>query len=101
MNGSNDDLKRTVDGVPVKRGDRVWIDHGYGLVTTKKLDKTDLGFWWDRRSTEIYSTEAAALAAAIEGRKKALVRARRDAKAAEKSIARLRGRLARVAIGEP
>ena len=85
----------TVDGLSVRVGMQVWFVHPWGLLTKKKLDKTDLGAWWSTRTKgRIYSTERAAIEAAIVKRRADLTRAKREASAAMKAIAKLQARLA-------
>lgn len=87
------DGKMTVDGVPVKVGDRVWRVHACG-VRLCTLHKHHLGAWWDSMVKEqIYSTERAALAGAIEAEKEALKRTNRNARRALKAIERWTARL--------
>ena len=83
----------TVDGVPVKLGDRVWFWHCC-RVYQRALHRTDLGMWWEpKTSNQIYSTERAALDAAITDERIALNRAKRDVLRTSRSIERLSARL--------
>jgi hypothetical protein len=84
--------RRTVDGLLVKVGDTVWHDGNVG-VRTCKLAKHHLGMWWPWFGQRIYSTERAALTAAIEREKKALKKAKQQERRATKSIERLTARL--------
>jgi hypothetical protein len=86
--------QRTVDGVPVQIGDRVWFAR-CDRVTHRALDKTDLGMWWTTMtSKQIYSTEQAALAALLEHERQQLREARQEVRRAAKAIERLTARLA-------
>jgi hypothetical protein len=72
---------RTVDGVPVKLGDRVWFWRGWGSPNRRALNKVDLGMWWvHMTSKQIYSTERAALDAAIADERDNLKKARQRAR---------------------
>lgn len=87
--------QRTVDGVPVKVGDSVWrADARIATVTRCRLYAHHLGSWWGSVSKKIYSTEGAALIAAIASQKKARSKARREIRRATKAIERLAARLA-------
>lgn len=89
--------RRTVDGIPVKLGDQVWFWRGYGSPRLRKLDKTDLGMWWaSMTSKAIYSTERAALDAALEDERRALKKAKQQASTASLAIERLTKRRAEV-----
>lgn len=88
---------RTVDGVPVKLGDRVWRWMGWGAPRLRRLDKTDLGMWWLHMiSKQIYSTERAALDAAIADRRRDLAKARGQVRGAAGSLKRLTDRRRRL-----
>lgn len=86
---------RAVDGVPVKVGDVVWRADVNG-VRQCKVAKHHLASWWEWWSKQIYSTERAAVVDAIETEKKALGKARAEARRATKAIERLATRLARI-----
>jgi hypothetical protein len=86
--------RATVDGVPVKVGDVVWrADAHIATVTSCRLYAHHLGMWWQTTSKEIYSTERAALAAAIKlqkiARSKAQSAERRAARAIERFVVRM------------
>ena len=84
--------RRTVDGLPVRIGDVVWQASGPS-VRTCRLSKYHLGMWWQWMGREIYSTEGAALAAAIENEERALGRAKREVARATRALKRLTARL--------
>lgn len=84
----------TVDGLPVRVGMHVWFVHPWGRLTKKKLDKTDLGAWWSSRTKDrIYSTERAAVKAAIVKRRADISHAKREIKLAMRALATLQARL--------
>lgn len=86
--------QRTVDGVPVKLGDRVWFWPGWGNVRQRALNKTDLGMWWTHMTSKrIYSTERAALEAALVGEREALRKAKQRVRRASGAVERLKDRL--------
>lgn len=91
----SDDIKRTVDGVPVKLGDHVWRWRGWGNPQRRKLDKVDLGMWWEMVRKQIYSTERAALEAAISEQLANLKKIDNKARATRNAIERLAERLAK------
>jgi hypothetical protein len=82
-----------VDGIPVTVGSVAWRDGNVG-VRRCKLEKHHLGMWWSWLQKEIYSTERAALVGAIDRERADLKKARRKVRSADKTIARLRARLA-------
>jgi uncharacterized protein YukE len=83
--------RRTVDGISVKVGDTVFRADTYtASVTSCKLYKHHFGMWWERLSVEAYSTEQAAILGAIGNQKKALAKARKEVRHANKAIERLR-----------
>jgi hypothetical protein len=80
--------RKTVDGVPVKVGDRVWFIRA-GRITKRALDKTDLGMWWETITRKtIYSTQQAALDGAIAEEMESLRKARQEVRRATKAIER-------------
>jgi len=84
----------TVDGIPVKVGDIVWrVDRYIAAVTSCRLYGHHLGMWWDQLSTQIYSTERAALSAAIKAQKIARSKAVSAERKAVRGIERLTARL--------
>lgn len=92
--------RQTVDGVPVKVGDLVWSWRGHGSPRRKVATKVDLGPWWESMTSRwFFSTERAALEAAVEDQQEALAKAKRDARRAEAGIKRHRARLAEMAGG--
>jgi hypothetical protein len=84
--------RKTVDGFPVRTGDTVWHVSGPS-VRTCRLSKHHLGMWWQWMGKEIYSTEGAALASAIENEKRALDKAKREVRRATRSLKRPIARL--------
>lgn len=91
------DERKTVDGFPVKVGDRVWTAHPWGLVKLTTMQKHHLGMWWDSMvSKQIYSTESAALDAAIATKKAELKKAKQEIRSAAKAIERLTERKQRI-----
>jgi hypothetical protein len=90
----SDEIKVTVDGVPVKLGDLVWRWQGWGNPKLRKLDKVDLGMWWQMMRKQIYSTEQAVLEVAIAEQRIAMVKAAGKLRATRKAIERLTARLA-------
>lgn len=81
---------RTVDGVPIKLGDRVWFARPGSRVTHRAINKVDLGMWWEAlTSKQAYSTERAALTALLAHERRALGKARDEARRATRSIGRL------------
>jgi hypothetical protein len=89
------DERRTVDGTAVKKGDRVWRTYCAG-VTSRVLTKSCLGNWtWQWLGKELYSTESAALSAALAVSKKDLAKAKTAVRRATKAIERLTARLGR------
>jgi HAMP domain-containing protein len=89
----SDEIKVTVDGVPVKFGDRVWRWQGWGNPKLRKLNKVDLGMWWEMMRKQIYSTEQAALEAAVAEQRIAMVKAAGRLRATRKAIERFAARL--------
>lgn len=90
------DDQKTVDGVPVKVGDMVWFWIA-GRIIQRNLTRTDLGYWWEHRTKpRIYSTERAAVGAALVERCYSYKRAMQDRLRAIKSIERLSARLEKI-----
>lgn len=86
--------RRTVDGVPVAVGDRVWrVDPYVARVTCCRLYRHHLGMWWETTSKEIYSTERAAVAAAIKNQRRELGKSRREVRRAIVAVEKLTARL--------
>ena len=83
---------RTVDGKIVKIGDTAWRTDGC-TVRACALQKHHLGMWWSWLSKCIYSTEAAALRAAIDNNKADLKKAQREQRRARGAIDRFSARL--------
>lgn len=88
----------TTDGAPVKVGDRVWRADASG-VRLCRMEKHHLGWWWERMSKEIYSTESAALAGAIDRERVALKKAKQQVRRATRAVERLKVRLHK--LGSP
>ena len=84
--------QRTVDGVPVVVGDKVWTSDVCGVRRTTML-KCHLGWWWSMTSKQIFSTERAAIEDAIAKNAAALKRAKGEQRRASNAINRLRARL--------
>jgi hypothetical protein len=91
--------QRTVDGVPVKVGDVVWLWVGWGNVKQRKLDRVDLGMWWSMRSKEIFSTERAALDAALANQRQELKKTRQKVRSIQRLLERLTARSEELAPG--
>lgn len=87
------DEKYTVNGVPVKVGDKVWSAHRYSGVRLTTMTNVHLGYWWYRVKKEIYSTESLAIRAAIEAETEDLRKAKQEVTRATKAVARLHNRL--------
>ncbi len=93
MRVTTGDIRVTVDGVAIKKGDRVWRTTG-ASVNRRKVDAWDLTDWaWQFFGKQIYSTEFAAVAAAIVLAKKDLKKAKAEVRRAGIAIARLTARL--------
>lgn len=84
----------TADGVTVRVGDRVWIDRlGIGVRQTK-LDRYEIGWQWSTAyEGKVYAAEAACVRAAIQTRKRAVAKARREIATATAYADKLRTRL--------
>lgn len=86
----------TVDGIQIEVGDYAWISEPrHTHVRRKKLNRTDLGVWWETsRKQTVYADRANAYRAAIESATKRLRVAQRDATRERRNIATLKARLA-------
>lgn len=86
----------TVDGAPVKRGDRVWfVERLWGSVRCRKIQKHELGDWhWSSIGPRIYVDERNAIRAALEGARRRLRVAQRDAIRERKNVEKFKARLA-------
>lgn len=85
-------LHSTVDGVPIQVGSSVWRINA-GNVRRMTIARHHLALWWSWLRTQIYSTEPAALRAAIEAEILAAKRAYNERRRAFKAVARFSDRL--------
>lgn len=83
--------RRTADGVLIKIGDTVWRAD---ILRSSKVAKHHLTMWWGWIGAIIYSTETAALEAAIARERQALKKATAAVRNAKRSIDRYSKRLA-------
>lgn len=85
---------RTADGVVVKRGDVAWRVRCWGMPTRSKVTRDPLKVWAMWSLTEsVYADEQAALRARLASAQRDLDKAKRDARTASRTIARIRERL--------
>jgi hypothetical protein len=83
----------TADGLPVGIGSTVWRTLNYGYPRQIVLTKTHLYWMRTGMGDQFFSTEGAALAAALTGAERDLKRARAAVKSGTKRVAELKRRL--------
>jgi hypothetical protein len=85
--------RKTVDGAMIAVGHVVWRVRQYMGIRQLKLRRHHLGLWWSMISKEIYSTERAAILAALDIERDALRKAKTEARRATGAMAKLAERL--------
>lgn len=87
--------RTSMDGVPIKAGDRVWLVQAlHASVTSRRLQKHEVNDWfWQSLGQRVYANRLAALEAALEGCKRRLKVAQRDVIRERKNVEKFSERL--------